>query len=120
MINYKYEFGLWGEKVAVRYFRANDCYIIFHRWHCVEGEIDLIAWDNKAKSLVFIEVKTRSNNNFSEALESINIIKRKKLMRAVEQFISNNNYQGEYRFDVIVVIKDKITTLAHIRGVALG
>src|SRR5688572_30992235 len=58
------------------------------------GEIDIIAV--KGKELVFIEVKTRTDNTFMPSIEAVSWRKRQKLMRAIKSFwVSNPKYRSE-------------------------
>lgn len=55
--------GAWGENEAVSYLRKKG-YTVFERnFRTRAGELDIIAWHEKkhfGKTLVFVEVKTRS------------------------------------------------------------
>ena len=55
--------GDLGEKFVTKWLRDQGWNILASRWRCLWGEIDIIAQKNQSNSLVFIEVKTRSNLN---------------------------------------------------------
>ena len=67
------------------------------------GEIDLICV--KEKEIIFIEVKTRSNENFGGPFEAVDVNKRRRLVRTVKVFLSlYPQYQTfDYSIDIAAV-----------------
>jgi putative endonuclease len=64
------ERGARGEKLACRYLRRNGYKILYRNFRGRSGgEIDIVARDGD--TLVFIEVKTRSREDFGRPLEAI-------------------------------------------------
>jgi putative endonuclease len=96
--------GIWGEKVAVKFLRSNHWKIIGERVRAGKhDEIDIIAKDREV--LVFVEVKTRKNENYGRPFSAVNQAKRKKLSRAAVNYLKKKNIKPDYiRFDVIEVI----------------
>ncbi len=68
------------------------------------GEIDIIA--AKDNIMVFIEVKTRTSNNFGMPEESVGTVKASKIKRVAEYYLSKmqNREEFDYRFDIISVL----------------
>ncbi len=67
------------------------------------GEIDIIA--KKDKCLIFIEVKTRTNLNYGDPLETINKLKISRIKRLASFYIASNKLSGfNPRFNVISII----------------
>lgn len=96
--------GRWGEKQAVRLLKSKGWKIIGERV-CVgkHDELDIIAEDRNV--LVFIEVKTRKNEDFGRPFSAVNKEKRKHLSRAAVTYLKKKNTKPEFiRFDVIEVI----------------
>lgn len=67
--------GSFGEDKAIAYLQDNHYQIIQRNFQRKQGEIDIIAKDQKTKELVFVEVKARQLNcdyslNPEEALTS--------------------------------------------------
>lgn len=96
--------GEWGEREAERFLRRNG-YRILGRRVRVGGrdEIDLVARDGQA--LVFVEVKTRRNENFGRPLTAVNRKKRHATSRAAVRYIrSLGRPRVCFRFDVVEVI----------------
>ena len=58
----KRKFGIIGEKIAQKYLKNNGYKIIENNYYTRNGEIDIIA--NKEKYIVFVEVKTRTNEKY--------------------------------------------------------
>ena len=67
------------------------------------GEIDLVVM--KKNELVFVEVKTRSNNSFGSAFDSIDIYKQRKLIKMVHLYFKLKPHLAntDYRIDVAAV-----------------
>lgn len=83
--------GQLGEKVIAQWLINKDYDILYSRWRCRWGEIDLIAKDNKSQILVFIEVKTRKLNNWdNNGIFAVNESKQEKLLLTAETFLSEN------------------------------
>jgi putative endonuclease len=72
------------------------------------GEIDLIFI--KQEELVFVEVKTRSNNSFGGPFEAVDINKQRKLVKTAKLYLlAYPKYQNySYRIDVAAVDVDNI------------
>jgi putative endonuclease len=67
------------------------------------GEIDLIF--SKDQSLVFVEVKARSNNRFGGPFEAVDMSKQRKLIKTAKLYLQlHKAYQNyNYRIDVAAV-----------------
>lgn len=84
------------------------------------GEIDIIAYDNDAKELVFLEVKSRQQVKYGEPSEAVDNKKIKHIIKTAQYYLYKNNldeYQG-CRFDVIEILcfpKEK-TKIHHIKN----
>lgn len=100
---YKYhELGKKGEELTCFYLESLGYRILKRNFRYTNGEIDIIAEDNG--ELVFIEVKTRSNNRYGEPSESITKIKKKHLYRTAQLYLKINCMEGRYtRFDVVEI-----------------
>lgn len=98
--------GFDGEKIACEYLKDKGYRILTRNYHSRFGEIDIVAQDKK--TLVFVEVKTRSNTQYGTALEAINFYKLRKIIKT-SQFYINQFKLGDvdYRFDAIEVMVDE-------------
>ncbi|MDD5659428.1 MAG: YraN family protein [Actinomycetota bacterium] len=98
--------GSFGERLAADYLKDKDFKIIYRNYRCRFGEIDIIAL--KRIDLVFIEVKTRSCLDYGLPFEAVAINKLKKIKKASQYFLMNNeiteNKKYNFRFDIVSVI----------------
>ena len=64
------QFGNFGEEIAVKYLQDNGYKILARNVHYSRFcELDIIA--QYKKTIVFVEVKTRKNNDFGTPMEAI-------------------------------------------------
>lgn len=97
------ELGQLGEKLAKKFLEERDYQIICQNFKARQGEIDIIARDNE-NTIVFVEVKTRSNLEFGNPSEAVNSIKKEHILKTAKYFLYSNNIKEEnIRFDVIEV-----------------
>lgn len=112
----RHEIGKIGEDIAIKYLQENNYTIIERNFECKQGEIDIIAKDKK--ELVFIEVKTRSNEHYGKPKEAVNEIKKKHIYKASEYFVYIKHLENmPIRIDVIEIYKEqKKCKLHHIKN----
>ncbi len=96
--------GLWGEAKAEQYLRSKGLRIRARRLRVGRrDEIDLLAQDGK--QLVFVEVKTRHNEQFGRPITAVDRAKRKRMSRAAVRYIRRlRDPKVYFRFDVVEVI----------------
>ena len=77
--------------------------IIEQNFNSKPGEIDIIA--SIGNILVFIEVKTRTSDDFGSPSESIDASKVSRIRRAASCYLAGKTSEGfeEYRFDIIAI-----------------
>lgn len=98
----KRKFGIIGEKMAQKYLKDNKYEIIENNYYTRNGEIDIIA--SKNNYIIFVEVKTRTNEKYGRASESVNKIKKIHMKKSAAIFLKENNFSRfTIRFDVIEV-----------------
>jgi len=98
----KLSLGKGGEDVAVAAALAEGYQVLARNWRCALGELDLVL--RKGKTIVFVEVKTRTGRHYGEAWESVTYAKQARIRRvarwyAKEMAISEHSF----RFDVFAV-----------------
>ncbi len=98
-----YRLGIFAEKVAIFLLRLKGYKILQWRYKTKFGEIDLIA--QKAKTIVFVEVKMRSSKIIIE--EVLSFHQTARIKKAAHFFISQNSkfYEYNLRFDFVEVNK---------------
>ncbi len=120
-MNHNKNFGNIGEEIACDYLFNNGYSVIERNYTCKIGEIDIIALDHNKKEdeLVFVEVKTRANNNCGNPADSVNYYKQRHIYRTAEFFLMMNKLEKMIcRFDVIEVLNtsSKQTAINHIQN----
>lgn len=65
------------------------------------GEIDLVMQDGD--TLVFVEVRSRSRNDFGSAAESINAAKQRRIMLTAREYLARHADPPPCRFDVVTL-----------------
>ena len=96
--------GDWGEALAAEYLEARGCRIVEKEWRCRFGEIDLIA--EQEGTLLFVEVKLRTNLRYGMPRESVTAKKQEKLRSAALLYLSMHGLDAPARFDVAEVYTD--------------
>lgn len=98
--------GKAGEKIALRYLKENKYRIVNRNYRLFRGEIDIIAYDRK--TLVFVEVKTRTATDFGLPEESVTPSKQKQIQKIAQGYLTKNNLDNvECRFDVLSIIPEE-------------
>ncbi len=115
---FKQRIGKLGEDLAYQYLQKNNYKIIEKNFTCRQGEIDIIARDNRKKELVLIEVKTRTNFKYGNPCEAVNKQKKKHIYYAGQYYIYKNGIKNiSIRLDVIeIYIKNGTYHLNHIKN----
>jgi putative endonuclease len=108
---YRKKFGAEGEERAAVFLQEKGFSIIERNYRAGKiGEIDIIAV--KKDLVVFAEVKSRSGDAFGGGIYSINESKKRHLRTAARVFLAShpsyNTKEYTFRFDLILVSKDKI------------
>ena len=98
--------GRRGEAQAEQFLKKAGLQIIARNVRIGYDELDLIA--KQGDTLIFVEVKTRKNENFGRPASAVNRAKRKKLSRAAMRFLKKRKLRPPYiRFDIVEVIGDE-------------
>lgn len=103
MLNKRQIFGLSGEAMALKHLKQKGYKVVEKNFRCKFGEIDIIAYDGPC--LVFIEVKTRSSDNFGPPAASVNLRKQQQICKATHIYITDKKLTDcEIRFDVVTLL----------------
>jgi putative endonuclease len=96
--------GQEGEKMAETHL-INKGYKILHRnWKSGKREIDIIA-ENET-FIVFIEVKTRTDDFHMHPRHAVTSEKQKSIIFAAESYLKKYDIDKESRFDIISIISN--------------
>ena len=118
--------GLIGEAIAERYLKDVGLTVIDRNWRCEEGEIDLIAREDRHGDLergtgefVFVEVKTRSSGRFGIGSEAITPDKYRRLHHLAKRWLKARGMVCGYRIDVISIDDLIVPKMTHLKRVIL-
>jgi putative endonuclease len=96
--------GASGEKLACRFLRRNGYKVLYRNFRGRSGgEIDIVCRDND--TLVFVEVKTRTREDFGRPLEAVDRQKQQRISRGGLAWLRMlDNPDILFRFDVVEVV----------------
>ena len=97
----KKSIGNMGEEFAVEYYRRLGFEITERNYICRGGEIDIIAEDGEY--IIFVEVKTRSDNSLHSPAEAVDFKKQRRLTVAAMKYLSEKDCEKQPQFDVVEV-----------------
>src|SRR3989344_9506439 len=110
--------GKSGETEAAKFLARHGYRIIDRNWIRQYAEIDIVA--REGECLVFVEVKTRSSDEFGKPEEAMTPWKIKTLIRAAELYKSlNPDAPDQMRIDFVGVTykNDKIVDINLIKNI---
>ncbi len=93
--------GRRAEQQARRYLEAAGLVLQEANYRCRRGEIDLVM--NDADTVVFVEVRLRSDGRYGSAADSIDWRKRRKLIAAAQHYLLSRASMPACRFDVVAI-----------------
>lgn len=88
--------------LAARFLLDKGYAVLHYNWRSGHKEIDLIA--KERDTIVFVEVKSRSNELYGDAADAVTLRKMNLLISAAEAYIKRNKVNLKYRFDIVTVI----------------
>ena len=96
--------GARGEKLASRFLRRNGYKILYRNFRGRGGgEIDIVCRDRD--TLVFVEVKTRTREDFGRPFDAVNRAKQQRISRGGLAWLRLlDNPDILFRFDVVEVL----------------
>ena len=94
--------GIKGEEIAAEHLKKSGYKILFRNWKWGKNEIDIVA--EKDNTVVFVEVKTRTDEFLGGVASAISTEKQKSIIYAAEGYIRRFGVDKESRFDVLTII----------------
>ncbi len=123
MKKYNLEIGYLGESIAKEYLEKKGYIIIDQNYKNKYAEIDLIACPPADRiqhkdNLVFVEVKTRTGEQFGIPEDAINRDKLRRLIRNAQVYMMKKNYDlprglprgktgMDFRIDAVCIVLDE-------------
>ena len=128
----KNEVGAYGETIAANYLKRQGFEIVDMNYLKKWGEIDIVA--RGTTGIRFVEVKAVSHETKLELQaaisrgtwrpeENVHFKKVQRLHRAIESWIMEHNYDGDWEIDVIavrMVPRESYATVKYLPNVTLG
>jgi len=108
-------FGQIGESAARKRLRQQGLNFLTANYRTERGEIDLVMRDKDC--LVFIEVKTRSSEEWGRPASAVDAERRRRLTRAGLDYLRLlKNPRVKVRFDIVeVLVRDgEVTEIRHL------
>jgi putative endonuclease len=98
--------GRKGEKLAARHLSRHGYKVLRRNVRLAKGgEIDLVCRDRAANALVFVEVKTRSSEDFGRPFEAVDRKKRRRIVAGAMAWLRMlDSPDITFRFDVVEVV----------------
>lgn len=98
------QLGNDSEDFALQYLLERGYRLMQRNFQCKSGEIDLIM--QKEDILVFVEVRSRSNEQYGMPAETVNRKKQDKIRKTANYYLYRNRFLEKYycRFDVISIV----------------
>jgi putative endonuclease len=98
------EFGLSVESLVAEFLQGQGLRLVHKNYACRLGEIDLVLQDESDGTIVFVEVRYRSNWHHGGATASVDWKKQRKLRRVVLHYLQKHGSASTVaRLDVIGV-----------------
>lgn len=98
--------GRLGESRAARYLKKHGYKILEKNYKLSFAEADIICL--KDETVVFVEVKTRSNRDFSLPQDAVDRAKQKKYYSIADIYLKKKGWDKNYRFDIIEVVGKQV------------
>ena len=114
------QIGALGERLAVEHLTASGLQVIGRNWRCRYGELDVIAADVDARTVVFVEVKTRTTDLYGGIAEAVTPQKVRRLRRLAGLWLAGQDVPwARVRIDVVGVRigKGPNPEITHVQGV---
>ena len=96
--------GHEGEQTACEFLITKGYTVRETNWRVGRLEIDIVAQEPAACRLHIIEVKTRSNTDHFDPMESITPAKIRNLVNAANGYINHYGLRMSVQFDVMIIV----------------
>ena len=94
--------GQRGERAATRYLSKQKFTIVARGARDKAGELDIVAVDGR--TIVFVEVKTRTSDSAGQAVEAVDEEKQQRLSRLALRYLKRHDLlEQRWRFDIVAI-----------------
>jgi putative endonuclease len=99
--------GKWGEKRCGKFLRKKGLKKLVRNFSCKTGEIDIVMVAPD-RTIVFVEVRTKSGEDFASPESTITPAKKAKLIAAARYFLAIHKIEDRpFRFDIVTIVLDQ-------------
>lgn len=109
------QYGLLGEQAARKHLKKQGLKFLTANFHSRRAEIDLVFRDQDC--LVFVEVKTRSSEEWTRPAAAVDLRKRRLLSHCAMDYLRLlKDPHVKFRFDVVEVLltDGRVSEIRHI------
>lgn len=110
----KREIGAYYEDKVCDFLREKGIEILERNYYCKFGEVDIIGRDQN--TLIFFEVKFRTDDRFGNALEAIDRKKQKRIIDCAKYYMAFKDNNLFIRFDAIGITEGKLNWVKNAFG----
>ena len=103
--------GPHGERLAAKFLRRQGMKVLARNYRCPVGEADLIVLDGStrprqgAETIVFVEVKTKASDHFTNPESAVNAEKRRRIKKVAGYYLASRATEGlNVRYDIVAVV----------------
>ncbi|SOX53069.1 YraN family protein [Mycobacterium ahvazicum] len=114
------ELGAMGEALAVEYLTRMGLRVVDRNWRSRYGELDVIAADDATRTVVFVEVKTRTGDGYGGLAHAVTPRKVRRLRRLAGLWLAAQDGRwAAVRIDVIGIRVGNRRTpeISHLQGI---
>jgi putative endonuclease len=117
------QLGAMGEALAVDHLSQMGMRILHRNWRCRYGELDVIAVDEATRTVVFVEVKTRTGDGYGGLAYAVTPRKVRRLRRLAGLWLAGQDAGwAAIRIDVIGVRigprnSSRTPQITHLQGI---
>ncbi len=113
------DLGHWGEDKAAEYLIGKGYSIMDRNWKLGKRDLDIVA--TKDGEIVFVEVKTRRNNDFMMPQQAVDWRKARSLSYCIKAYLNYHRLNMRFHVDIIAITgtNDENITIDHIENVRL-
>ncbi len=111
------DLGKWGEDEAALYLEDEGYTIIDRDWRLGRRDLDILAYTPDGNTLVVVEAKTRTGEEYQQPEEAVTPGKMRNLAIAANAYVKECQVDKELRFDVISIVgsEHQVKSLQHLK-----
>lgn len=93
--------GKKGEQAAADFLKKKGLQIMETNWKSGDIEVDIIA--KEADTIVFVEVKTRTDHGDTHPEDAVDEKRKRRLCTGAQIYLKYNQLDNPWRFDIIAI-----------------